>query len=204
MVLIQDSKGKLTGSGTFYFYLGDPYPDFTVYFEVKGKVKGSKGIITIKFKLKGEGGFDIDGKYYEFKVSEIAKVVIDQPQQIMYGTVTAKLCIKGGGCDSGEEDLYMDLEDDMTGKAVLLIEVESDESGKKLEGSGALILSNNDTYNLYAKGKHNSKKGETKYQLKGDNETTKGIKFKLKMDAADNATQINGKAFGQTLKYKLQ
>ena len=91
---------------------------------------------------------------------------------------------------------------EMTGEAVLLIDVESDVSGKKLEGSGALILSNNDTYNLYTKGKYNSKNNETKLSLKGVADSTKGIKFKLKIDeGSDAATFINGKALGQQLKY---
>ena len=90
----------------------------------------------------------------------------------------------------------------MTGEAVLLIDVESDASGKKLEGAGALILSNNDTYNLYTKGKYNSKNNETKLSLKGVNDSTKGIKFKLIInEGSGDVTGIKAKALGQKLIY---
>ena len=202
MVLVQDSKGKVTGYGSIDLDLGYGYPDIDIYFELKGTVKASNGILTFKFKLKGAGDFNVYGEYYEIKVSESANLVLNEAEQIMSGTVKAKACIKGEGCDSGEEDLYMDLEDDMTGEAVLLIDVESDESGKKLEGSGELILSNDDTYNLYAKGKYNSKNNETKLSLKGVADSTKGIKFKLIInEGSGDTTGIKAKALGQKLIY---
>ena len=202
MVLAQDSKGKVTGYGSMYLDLGYGYPDITVYFEVKGKVKGKNDIKTFKFKLKGGGDFYIYGEYYETTLGLSAKLVIDQSQQIMYGTMKAKACIKGEGCVSDEEDFYMDLEDEMTGEAELEINVEPDEEGKKLEGIGYLTIPGYDEYPLYAKGKYNSKNDETKFSLKGVDEFTKGIKFKLKINEGNgDCTFISGKALGQKIIY---
>ena len=93
----------------------------------------------------------------------------------------------------------------MTGEAVLLINATPDRSGKKLEGTAELTLSNGDEYPLYAKGKYNSKKAEAKFQIKGVEASTKGIKIKLKIEeGTDAATFIRGKALGQKLKYKLE
>ena len=90
----------------------------------------------------------------------------------------------------------------MTGEAELEIDVESDESGKKLEGTGELTLSNGDIYDLYVKGKYNSKKDETKFQIKGVDESTKGIKFKLIInEGSKDMTSIKAKALGQKLIY---
>ena len=90
----------------------------------------------------------------------------------------------------------------MTGEAVLSIDAELDENDKKLEGTAELTLYNGDEYSLETKGKYNSKKMETQFQLKGVEESTKGIKIKLKIDeGSDAATFIRGKALGQQLKY---
>ncbi len=119
------------------------------------------------------------------------------------GIKKRKLCSKEAGCEKTEEGVSLDVPDGMTGEAGLSINVEpKNESGKKLEGTGELTLSNGDIYNLSVKGKYKSKKDETKYSLKGVDEPAKGIKLKLKIDEeSDNATLIKGKAFGQQLDF---
>jgi len=192
--LIQDAKGKITGFGTFDY----PSDDISVDVEIKGKVKGKNNIVTLKYKVKGK---DAEGN----KILDVLKLELDESVPSLVGTAK-KICQKGNGCIKSVDDaVSLPVSETMNGEAFLDIESLLDDKGKKLTGSGELILSNGDEYPLSFKGKNNSKKGETKYQLKGDNETTKGIKFKLKIDdGSGSATQVNGKAFGQKLKYKKE
>ena len=193
--LAQDSKGKLTGSGKFETSDNST----TIDVEVKGKVKGNKGTVSVKYTVKGKN----DAKD---KVQNKLKLELSDNETTLDGTQKGKICGKGAKCEKFEDPaVSLPVADDMTGEALVVIETTVDEKGKKLEGDAELILSNGDEYFVPAKGKINDNKGETKYQVKGDNETTKGIKFKITMDdAADNATKINGKAFGQQLKYKQE
>ena len=198
VTLAQDAKGKVTGSGTFERVIdGD---NMTIKVDVKGKVKGKKSIVTLKYRVKGK---DAEGN----KILDILKLkLVEDNKTALVGSEKGKICVKGEKCVKIEdESATLPVGPGMTGKAFLEIVSELDAKGKKLEGTAKLTLSNGDIYDLYVKGKINSKKGERKYQLKGDNETTKGIKIKLKIDnEADNATKINGKALGQQLKYKLK
>ena len=192
--MAQDAKGKVTGSGTFERVIdGD---NMTISVEIKGKVKGKKNTVTVKYKVKGKnaGGDKIQSK--------LNLELVEDNETALEGTEKRKICVKGAKCEKIDDSaVSLPVPEGMTGEAFLEIESTLDAKGKKLTGSGELILSNGDEYPLSFKGKNNSKKGETKYQLKGDNETTKGIKFTIKMDEADNATQINGKALGQKLIY---
>ena len=118
----------------------------------------------------------------------------------LVGTEKMKVCQKGAGCEKTEAGVSLDLPDGMTGEAELEIDVESEESGKKLEGTGELTLSNGDEYPLSVKGKYNSKNDETKLSLKGVNDSTKGIKFKLIInEGSGDMTGIKAKALGQKL-----
>jgi hypothetical protein len=119
------------------------------------------------------------------------------------GTEKMVICAKGfTGCEKTETSVSLDVPDGMTGEAELGIDVESDASGKKLEGSAELTLSNGDEYPLSAKGKYKSKTDETKYSLKGVADSTKGIKFKLTIyEGNGDTTSIKAKALGQKLIY---
>jgi len=194
--LSQDAKGKVTGSGTFVD--SSDGNDISIPVEIKGNVKGKKGIVTLKYKMKGK---DENGN----KIQDNLKLELNESTLSLVGTDKLKVCQKGGGCKKTDSDVSLDVPDGMTGEAELEIDVESDASGKKLEGTGELTLSNGDEYPLSAKGKYNSNKDETQFQVKGVADSTKGIKFKLKIDeGSDAATFINGKALGQQLKYKLE
>jgi hypothetical protein len=191
--LIQDAKGKVTGSGTFVDSSDEN--NISIDVEIKGKVKGKNNIVTLKYKVKGK---DADGNKLKDKVS----LVLDESSLSLVGIEKFKICAKGAGCEKTEAAVSLDVPDGMTGGAVLSIDAELDEKGKKLEGTSELTLSNGDIYNLYAKGKYNSKKEETKYSLKGVDASTKGIKFKLKINEGSGAMMgIRGKVHNQNLKY---
>jgi len=191
--LIQDAKGKLTGSGTFDYSSDEIAMSIPV--EIKGKVKGKNNIVTLKYKVKGK---DAEGK----KIQNNLMLALDESILSLVGTEKMKVCQKGAGCEKTEASVSLDVPDGMTGEAELEIDAELDENGKKLEGTAELTLSNGDEYPLSAKGKYNSNKAETQFQLKGVADSTKGIKIKLKIDeGSEAATFINGKVLGQQLKY---
>jgi hypothetical protein len=192
--LIQDSKGKLTGSG--WVYSSDH--DLDVDLEIKGKVKGSNGVVTVIYTIKGNGY----QQGYQYKSTQKSSLVINKNSLTMAGKTKLKDCLKGWGCENGEFYDSLPLPYGMTGEAELGIDVESDASGKKLEGTGELTLSNGEEYPLYAKGKYNSKNNETKFSLKGVADSTKGIKFKLIInEGSGDVTDIKAKALGQKLIY---
>ena len=191
--LSQDAKGKVTGSGTFVD--SSDGNNLSMPVEIKGNVKGKKGIVTLKYKLKGK---DENGN----KIQDNLKLELNESTLSLVGTDKLKVCQKGGGCKKTVSDVSLDVPDGMTGEAELEIDVEPDEKGKKLEGTGELTLSNGDESPLYAKGKYNSKKDETKFTLKGVDASIKAIKLKLKIDEGSGAaTDIKAKALGQKLKY---
>jgi hypothetical protein len=196
ILLIQDAKGKVTGYGR-----ADGYGDYgmvNVDYEVKGKVKGSNNIVKVKLTVQGTG---YQGSN-EYKSKEKSSIVINKNSLTMEGPTKEKECLKGFGCDQETGYDTIDLPDGMTGKARLLIDAEPNLTGQKFEGTGELILSNQDKYPLYFKGKYNSKNDETKFSLKGVDESTKGIKFKLTIDeGSEAATSIKGKVLGQKLIY---
>jgi hypothetical protein len=187
--LIQDAKGKVTGSGTFND-LSDEN-DISIPVEIKGKVKGKNNIVTFKYKVKGKDTEDN-------KILAVLMLELNESILSLAGTEKMKVCQQGAGCEKTETSVSLDVPDGMTGEAVVSIDAELDEKGKKLEGTAELTLSNRDIYNLYAKGKYNSKKGETQFQLKSEN----GIKIKLKIDeGSGDTTSIKAKALGQKLIY---
>ena len=184
-ILSQDAKGKVTGSGTF----DDTSDNMTIPVEIKGNVKGKNSIVTLKYKVKGK---DAEGN----KIQNNLMLELDESILSLVGIEKLKVCQKGEGCLKTEEEVSLDVPDGMTGEAELEIYAELDESGKKLEGTAELTLSNGDMHNLYAKGK--SKNGETKLSLKGTN----GIKFKVTIDeGSGDMTGIKAKALGQKLIY---
>ena len=204
MVMSQDSKGKLIGFGTFYL-VGDDgsiYDELSIDFVLKGTVKASNGSLTLKFKTKAEGSYCEYGECEKVKLKESISLELDKRDNTLYGTNKIKLCVSGLGCESATISYFMFPPLGMTGEAVLLIDVDPDLAGKKLEGSGALILSNGNEYPLYAKGKYNSKNDETKLSLKGVDESTKGVKFKLIINEGNETiTGIKAKALGQKIIY---
>ena len=194
--LSQDAKGKVTGSGNFDYYADGETLSIPV--EIKGNVKGKDNIVTLKYKLKGK---DADGN----KIKDDLKLELDESSLSLVGIEKRKLCAKGSECEKTEEAVSLDVPDGTTRAARLSIAAEPNDSGKKLEGTGELTLSNGDIYNLYAKGKFNSKKNETKYSLKGDTDATKAIKVKVTIDeVSGDTTYFNAKVLGQKLKYKLE
>jgi Zn-dependent metalloprotease len=190
--LIQDSKGKLTGWGRISSYALD------VELEIKGKVKGSNDAVMVNYTIKGNGY----QQGYQYTSTQKSSLEINKNSLTMVGTTKFKACLKGWGCEKDTYYTSVPLPSGMTGKASLLIDAEPNLTGAKFEGTGELTLSNREKYPLYFKGKYNSKKGETKYSLKGVADSIKGIKFKLTIDeGSGDATGIKAKALGQKLIY---
>jgi hypothetical protein len=197
-ILIQDSKGKLTGYG-IYNYSSDGN-DISIDVEIKGNVKGKNKIVNLKYTVKGKGPGYVSGEDTDVKLKDKVSLVLNKSSLSLMGKMKWKLCVKGSGCEADTSHVSLDVPDGMTGGGILMVYVESDENGKKLEGDATLTLSNGEEYPLYVKGKYNSKNDEMKFSLKGVDEPAKGIKFKLNIDEGrETATFIKGKALGQQL-----
>jgi hypothetical protein len=196
--LVQDAKGKITGSGVKSYYSSEHGVDIeNIAFDIKGKVKGKNNTVTVKIITKGgRENATYDGDTYTVKSKDKISLELNAETGALVGTTKGKVCAKGAGCESGSNPIEIGLLPGMTGEAVVSINATPDGSGKKLEGTAELTLSNGDMHNLYAKGK--SKNGETKLSLKGTN----GIKFKLSIDeGSGDATGIKAKVLGQQLIY---
>jgi hypothetical protein len=201
-ILTQDANGILTGYGSLDYFSHEN--DIYIDFEIKGKVKGKNNIVNLKFTVKGEGYADISGEYTDAKLKDKVSLELDESGGSMVGTVNRKICAKGLGCEKTEAGVSVDLPDVMTGNSILIIDIESDEKGKKLEGDATLELSNGDTYNLYVKGKYNSKYDEMKLSLKGSDDESKAVGIKLTINEDMDCTFLSGKVLGQSLKYKFE
>ncbi len=202
-ILIQDARGKLTGYGTFDYFSDEN--DISIDVEIKGKVKGKNNIVTLKYKVKGEGPGYVSGEDTDVKLKDKVSLELDKSSLSLMGTMKRKLCAKGSGCEADTSHVSLDVPYGMTGGGILMIDVEPDENGKKLEGSAELTLSNDEVFPLYFKGKYNSKKDETKFSLNGVDDFAKGMKFKIKINGRNGAaTFISGNALGQKIKYKFE
>jgi len=197
--LIQDSKGKITGSGTFDYFSDEN--DISIDFEIKGKVKGKNNIVTLKYTMKGKGPGYVSGEDTDVKFKNKVSLELYKSSLSLMGTTKWKLCAKGSGCEADTSQISLDVPDGMTGGGILMIYVEPDEDGEKFEGSAELTLSNDEVFPLYFKGKYNSKEDGTKFSLKGVDAFAKGVKLKIEINGRNGAaTFIRGKVLGQQLK----
>ena len=194
--LIQDAKGKLTGEGEYV----SNFDNMTIPVTVKGKVKLKKDTVTVDYTVKGKNeNKDKFQNKYNLELNDNATETLD-------GNQKGKICRSGEKCNKIDNlPASLPVAEDMTGEAWVDVTAEFDEKVKLVSGESQLLLSNDDLYDLETKGKFSSKKSEKKFNLKGDNETTKGIKIKAWIETDNGtATKITGKALGQKLKYKEQ
>ena len=115
--LIQDAKGKVTGSGTFVDSSDED--DISIPVEIKGNVKGKKGIVTLKYKVKGK---DADGN----KLKDDVSLELDEDILSLVGTKKRNACAKGLGCEADTSHVSLDVPDGLTGEAVLSIDATHD------------------------------------------------------------------------------
>lgn len=193
--LSQDSKGKITGYGNLSI------SGSSISLDIKGTFKARNNVVRVKFSMKGKG-------YYQgVKVTLSASVSgeLNEDTGCIGGTIKIKACARGM-CASDSTSYYECLGAGMNGETDLDFYADPvDVKGKKLEGHGTVTLSNGDTYDFHVKGTYNSKKLESKFTLKGSDESSKGCTFKLIIDEGIPGTppsSINGKMLGQKVKYK--
>lgn len=201
LTLAQDAKGKITGGGSAScsVYEQGVLIDIYMNYSVKGKIKQKNGIAIEKMSAKFKGNASAMGETFKFTASEKIMAEISCGDTTMNGTVKGKVCIKNLGCESFRGAFTQSLPPGMDGSS--LLEFVVDQVGKKLLGDGDLELSNSRSIDFEVKGKHNSKKDESSFALKGTG-NSKGCKLKVKIDESNGQPiSIKGKVFGQSLKY---
>jgi hypothetical protein len=195
-VLTQDAQGKLTGSGSASCSVAGV--DVDISFDITGSIKQTGGIAIVKMSFKFRGtaydGYDT----YKFTASAKATAEINLDSGTVEGTVKVKVSIKGYGSESYESPYTLELPPDMDGAFTLDLNV--NEAGRKLQGTGELVLSSGDIYYFSVTGKYNSKTDESSFTLKGDG-SSKGCSLKIKVDESDDSiTSLTGKVLGQKIK----
>ncbi len=193
-VISQDAGGKITGTGAANAYVSGYRINLT--FDVKGTVGTKKEAAWVKMTLKGKGKFLYYGESIKFSFTESVNAKIDPQSRTMTGTVKVKVSAMGY---SESETVSFDesLPRDMNGSAVLSLNCAS--SGKKILGTGEIMLSNGDVYDFIASCKYNTKKDESALTLKGVGIDKKN-NIKLKIDESDfSIASMTGKILGQKI-----
>lgn len=206
-----DSQGKIVGSGTFSFpdlWQEGIHGYINGVVTVTGKVSSSGSVTRVTYKIRISGGGMVDGYPVEFMANLSIKAEIDPQFGEMVGTVSGKLQARMPG--EGSETIkvpptYFEtpLPEGMDGGCTLhLNNLSPDASGKKINGSGRMELSNGKILLFSVSGKYNQKKDEAKLALRGG---AGNEKSKLSISASANGALLNVHALkGKTLGQKIQ
>ncbi len=198
--IAQDAKGKLTGSGSAFCTVHESGYDIDIDmdFTIKGSVKQKNGVCKVTMNLKFTGTAVIPGyDSFPFKANEKVTAVVDSDATIIDGDVKACVSMMGyRACDTVAFSADIP-DDDMDGSSSLHFEAELD--GKKLTGEGTLTLSNEEECDFTVKGKHNEKKLQSIFSLKGTG-SAKGCKLNVKINGSGEVDSIKGKVLGQCIK----
>jgi hypothetical protein len=211
----QDAQGKLTGSGTAYFYDYSTGIEMDLDITVNGSVKGANGITTVVLIEKLSGStyyYDYNtDRDYPVKVNATValRATVDQVNQTLSGAITGKACASVGGqsaCVSlteanGGEPITFDgpiADADMDGSWDLIADVQNVD-GMNLIANATVQLSNGRTFDLGGKGKYVSAVDQSKIALKGNSlSPSKGVSLKLIANGATlEIVGMTGKLLGQ-------
>jgi hypothetical protein len=201
---VQDAKGKITSAGNTYCSVYEPgigtiNLDFD--YDIKGSIKQRNGVATEKLSIKLKGTAYVSGYgSLKFSGSEKISAEIDPNDKTIIGTVKVRVCVQKAGCEKFTAYYYDELPVGMDGTWKL--DMHTTDDPKKMVGDSTLTLANDRIIVFSVKGKYNTKKDESKFTLKGENEF-KGCKLKLKIDESDgDIISIKGKVLGQKINCK--
>lgn len=200
--MAQDGKGKIIGSGCLDYYYGYGI-DFDICFDVKGSIAQKNGIASINLSMKFTGTVDAPAEglsNQKFKGTQKLTAEINPYNRTLIGTTTVKVNLAGHSANE-TVSFHEDLPYGMDGTWILEINA-VDESGKKKVGSSLLRLANGRNLPFAAQGNYNSKKAETKFNLKGMN-NARGCKLSPVIGELNGEIiSMTGKVLGQTIKCK--
>jgi hypothetical protein len=210
MTLVQDGKGKITGSGDGIceMYIDDDDEGFWVWidyeFDVKGKVTQKKGIGVVKLNVKIAGMAEVDIEDLtdlKFRAKQRLAALINPDTLTFDGVVKSSGCIQKVGCGKEVFENYSaDLPIGMDGSWFLATN-NIDDDGKKIMGESTLILANGNQLAMTAKGRINARKGEAKVKFSGvkTDPGAKGSSIMATVDEDENVLKMKGKVLGQQI-----
>lgn len=194
--MVQDAQGKITGYGEASGTSQGVYIETT--FDITGSVTQKNGVGIVKLLIKFQGTAEYQGEVYRFTATEKVTAEIDPLAQTITGEVKVKVSMKGYGSYSDSADFEADLPPDMDGSAAFTFEVTAD--GKKLVGTGELVLSNGETYQFSVKGTFKAKTNVSSFKFTGI-DSAKKSKLNMQVDEDDgHIIKLSGKILGQKLK----
>ncbi len=200
--VLQDGKGKVTGIEDTKPCTAEPYSLSLTVYNLKGSVKNKRGVTTAKITFKFSG--IANAVLPPFKGSVKLNLELDPFTRWLYGPANVKVSAQGMGSARWVDMWSVPVPEDMDGSFQLVSSVQSS-NGKKLLGTGALMLSNGDVYDYAAKGAYNGKKELTTLVLKGSDEASKGMMVKMKASGQDLTVDLlKLKALGQKIVMKVR
>ena len=165
MTVVQDDKGKLTGTFTITFT--SPQATVNVKGPITGSIKTTGGVpkVSVSIKLTGTGSNGVQTAPVTGTLT--LTLGIDQADNELTGTYTLNTCVKapGSGCNSKTGSQQLDLPAGMDGTWDLITDIQN--TNGKLGGKASALLSNGRTLPLSLQVQYVSMTDLTKLTLKG-------------------------------------
>jgi hypothetical protein len=191
--LVEDAKGKLTGTGELHFTTGEDIAVDATY-TITGQITQTAGVGNVKATLRAKGTATRGGETSKFTGTKIWRAHIDPATSTLSGTEKRSMTAFGDH-DSATDDIEEVLADGMDGTFTLTVDITP--SGKKATGTAVLTLSNGDVYNFSGKGTFNAKHDQYLLTLKSPEKLS--LKLYIKASTGE-ITKLTGKALGQNLR----
>jgi RHS repeat-associated protein len=190
MSLLQDTKGKLSGTATYTVA-----KDTALTMPIKGSVKGTGGSIAMKGTLKGATPDKT------VSVALTMALTVDTANRRLTGMLTGS--VKSGGATTAiNQTLALDIPQPMDGTWTLAFQLA--QGAKGIAGTARLTLSNGVDYDYVVRGKGGAG-GTAVLTLAGDpaDPAAKSIKIRTTITPLEGGwariEAFSGKGFGQTL-----
>lgn len=199
--LLHDSKGKITGDGLYRTDLPVKVT-YGIPLLAKGGGKGKDGVVLVKLGLKGAAVGIPGDPAAKAKISAKQTLTLDVGSSTLVGTASVSAAF-GKVKDRFTTNVTVDLPPGMDGTYDVALDLAYD--GKKVTGTGVLMLSNGVSYPLIVKGKVTD--GVTSLGISGDkaDPAAGGIKLKASVQTLEGGTarvlSLSGKAFGQSISW---
>jgi hypothetical protein len=208
--IIQDEKGKLTGTGTCFISSTDPNvvdPNIVdpniidaniiiMPFDIKGTVSKKDGISHVKARFAGKGTALFDGEEVKYRLSEKIDALIIADSELITGLAKESISVAGQHSEKNAKQLFdATLPADMNGTSTLKLDCHS--NGRQIVATGELILSNGKLLNFDGGGSFDVKKSENRLSVKSGKSS---LRIKIADENNNNSiTFFNGKVLGQKL-----
>lgn len=192
LYLTHDPSGTLSGTATYTLA-----KDTVVTMPIKGSVKGTRGSITMKGRLKGASPDKT------VSVSLAMNLTVDTANRQLTGPLTGSICADGT-ITPVDERLVLDIPEDMDGTWSLAFDL--DQAGRNVTGTVVLTLSNGVRHSFIAKGRTGAN-DTVILTLAGDkcDPAARSIRIKTTMTALEGGLArleaFSARGYGQTLRW---